>query len=115
MKWRGSLLAALYAGAVGALAASAFWTPNESFTWSREGVAMLLTLPALVPALPVIYVFGAWIWNATNASDGNGPMWPVTLVYTLMFVGVAFANVWLIRLLLREIRARGQVAPPPLH
>jgi hypothetical protein len=57
---------------------------------------MLLTLPALIPALPFTYVLGASIWNLTDADGGGGPTWPVTLVYTLMVAGVAGANVWLL-------------------
>jgi hypothetical protein len=103
---RARLVAGLYVGAVSALAASAFWGPNETFTWNREGVAMLLTLPALLPALPAIYLLGAIIWNVTDAGDGGGPMWPVTLVYTLMFAGVAAANVWLWLMAVRIRRTR---------
>lgn len=105
MRARGRLLAGLYVGVVSALAASAFASPGETFTWNREGVAMLLTVPALLAALPVIYVVGAVIWNITDAGDG-GPMWPVTLAYALMFAGVATANVWLLLVALRTRRAR---------
>lgn len=93
----------LYVGVVAALAASAFSDRNSTFTWSTEGAAMLLTLPALVPALPVIYVLGAAIWNFTNA-DSGGPMWPVTLVYASMFAGVAVANLWILHWLLLRRR-----------
>jgi hypothetical protein len=79
--------------------------PNEAFTWNREGVAMLLTLPALVPALPAVYLIGGAVWNVTGAGDG-GPMWPVTLVYALMFAGVAGADVWLLLTALRTRRSR---------
>ena len=102
MPLRGWVLAALYVGVVAALAASAFWSPDVGFTW-REGLAMLLSLPALIPALPVIYVLGASTWNLTDA-DGTGPMWPVTLVYTLMFAGAAVANVCLLVVLRRRQR-----------
>jgi hypothetical protein len=105
MRARGWLLAGLYVGAVAALAASAFWRPDEAFTWDREGVAMLLTLPALLPALPAVYVLGAVLWHVTDAADG-GPMWPVTLGFALMFAGVAAADVWLVRRVLRASRLR---------
>lgn len=91
--------AGLYVGAVAALAARAFWSPDAGFTWG-EGAALLLTVPVIIPALPLIYVVGAGIWNVTEAGDG-GPMWPVTVVYTLMFAAVAVGNVWLARVLLR--------------
>jgi hypothetical protein len=103
-RWR--LISALYVVLVAALAASAFWSPQEGFTWGREGLAMALTLPALVPALPVLYVAGALAWNITGADDG-GPMWPVTLVYTLLFAATALANVWLLR---RPLVRRGERA-----
>ncbi len=74
---------------------------------------MLLTLPALLPALPVIYLVGAWVWNVTGA-DGGGPMWPVTLVYALLFAGVAVANVWLLLAALRwrRLRRAGRLGDP---
>jgi len=98
MRARWWVLSASYVAAVAAVAASAFSSPHESFSWSREGTVMVLTLPALLPALPVLYVVGATAWNVTNADDG-GPMWPVTLVYALLFAGIAVTNVWLLRLL----------------
>lgn len=105
------VVAALYVGAVAALAASAFWTPDATFTWSREGVAMLLTLPALLFALPVIYLVGAGLWSVTDAGSG-GPMWPVTAGYALMFAGVALANVWLLRGVRGRRQTRARPAPP---
>jgi hypothetical protein len=38
-------------------------------------------------------------------------MWPVTLVYTLMFAGAAVANVWLLLLVLRRRRRRREETP----
>jgi len=89
-------VAAVYLALVCALAASAFANPNQAFSWGREGVALGLTLPAVVPALPFVYLTGAGIWDVTGA-DSGGPMWPVTLVYTLMFATVAVVNLWLLR------------------
>ena len=99
---RAWVLAALYVGVVSGLSASAFWSPDQGVTW-REALAMLLTLPVLIPALPVIYVLGAAAWNLTDA-DSTGPMWPVTLLYTLMFAGVAVANVCLLVFVRRRQR-----------
>ena len=110
MRRRTQLLAGVYVVGISALAASAFWSPHESFTWSREGLAMLLTLPALVPALPVIYTVGALTWNLPGAGDGAGPMWPVTVVYTAMFAGAAVANVWLLHMTARARRRRRSTA-----
>jgi hypothetical protein len=105
MQVRGSAVGVVYVGAVSVLAASAFWTPDEPFTWDREAVAMLLTLPALLAGLPVIYLLGAAMWHITNAT-GGGPMWPVTLVYTLMFAGMATANVLIVRPTFAKWRVR---------
>ncbi|HEV7210792.1 MAG TPA: hypothetical protein VGN47_03655 [Blastococcus sp.] len=102
MRLRWWVLSAIYVAAVAALAASAFWNPDETFSWGREGVALVLTLPALLPALPVLYLVGAAAWNVTGA-DAGGPMWPVTLVYALTFAGIAVANVWLLRLLVARL------------
>ena len=102
--WGKQAAAVLYVAVVAALAATAFSDRHATFSWSTEGVAMLLTLPALIAALPAIYVLGAAIWNVTNA-DSGGPMWPVTLVYTLMFAGVAVANLWV----LRQVRRRWRI------
>lgn len=92
----------LYVGVVAALAADAFSGRDATFGWA-EGGAMLLTLPAVIPAVPVMYLLGAGIWNITNA-DSGGPMWPVTLVYAFMFVGVAVVNLWGLRWVLRRWR-----------
>lgn len=97
------VLAGSYVAVVAALAASAFSDPNAGFTWTREGLAMLLTLPTSVLALPVVYVLGSTIWNTTNA-DSGGPMWPVTLVYTVMFAGIAIVNLWMLHFMLRRRR-----------
>ena len=99
--WGKRASAIVYVGVVAALAAGAFSDRDATFSWGTEGVAMLLTLPALVVALPAVYVLGAAIWNVTGADNG-GPMWPVTVVYTLMFAGVAVANLWILRQVLRR-------------
>jgi hypothetical protein len=104
---RGWLIAAAYIAVVCFLAASAFSGPDEGFSW-REGAAMCLTLPALVVALPVIYVLGALLWTVTDAGDG-GPMWPVTVGFTVMFAVTALINVWVLR------RAVGWYNGPSWH
>ncbi|GAA2095198.1 hypothetical protein GCM10009841_06170 [Microlunatus panaciterrae] len=110
--WVWRVAGTLYIGGVAALAASAFSDRNATFTGS-EGAALLLTLPTLVPALPIMYVIGAGIWSITDA-DSGGPMWPVTVVYTLMFTGIATANLWLLRQLIRRRRLhRSQRADRP--
>lgn len=72
---------------------------------------MVLTLPMMLPALPVLYVLGAMVWNMTGAGDG-GPMWPVTLAYTLMFASIAAANAWLVSLTLARLSRRAGCRPP---
>ena len=92
----------VYVATVAGLAANA-WSRQQGFGWS-EAAAMILTLPTLVPALPLIYVIGAAIWHATRADNG-GPMWPVTLVYTTMFATIALVNVLLLHRALTLRRA----------
>ena len=104
--WGRWVLAGLYVATVAALAASAFSDRNAGFTWNREGVAMVLILPALLPALPLVYLLGAAAWSVTGADHG-GPMWPVTTVYVVLFAGTAVANVWLLHLLARRRRPSG--------
>ena len=106
------MLVGLYVGAVAALAASAFSDPNAGFTWNREGIAMILTLPALLPALPVVYLLGAAAWSVTGADHG-GPMWPVTSAYAVLFAGTAVVNVWLLHLLGRRLWPAA--TPGPAH
>lgn len=107
--WGRRVPAVLYVGTVAALAASAFSHPDAGFTWNREGVAMVLTLPALLPALPVVYLLGAAAWSVTGA-DRGGPMWPVTSAYAVLFAGAALANMWLLH---RLVRRRHSHRPQP--
>jgi len=94
MSSRGRALTVGYVAVVAGLAAFAFSDPHRGFSW-QEGAAMVLSLPTLVPLLPVLYVVGAAVWNLTGA-DSGGPMWPVTVVYSLVFAGIAVANVWVV-------------------
>jgi hypothetical protein len=89
---------------VAALAASAFWRPAEGFSL-MEVAALVLTLPTLIAALPVIYVAGAGAWHLTGA-DSGGPMWPVTAVYATVFAAAAVVNVRVLRFLLMRLRRR---------
>jgi hypothetical protein len=101
---RSWLMAGVYVGTVTVLAASAFSDPRQGFS-AVEAAALLLTLPAMVVGLPVLYVVGAAAWNLTGA-DAAGPMWPVTVAYAATFAVIAAANVWLCRSLLRLLLAR---------
>ncbi|GAA1797844.1 hypothetical protein GCM10009795_049210 [Nocardioides hankookensis] len=92
------LLAAAYVVAVAVLTARAFSEADHDH-WAAEIAAAVLTLPAIVPALPVIYVVGASAWNV-------GPMWVVTLTFTLLMTVVACANVLLLRWAWRSLRGR---------
>jgi len=70
-------------------------------------IALALCLPALVPALPVLYVAVALAWSVTNA-DSGGVTWPVTAAYVLAAALAAACNVWLVRRARRTLR---HVAP----
>lgn len=109
--WRA--VAVLYVLLVAAAALMAFSAPNAPagpVTFLPE----LLTLPAAVPLLPVVYVVGATTWNLTGA-DSGGPTWVVTAVYTLVFTGVAAANVWVVVRLVDLVgrHRRAPALPPP--
>ena len=57
-------------------------------------VAAVCALPALVPAVPLFYVFGSMAWSV---SGGEVPppdvtLWPVTLTYGAIFAVAAFLN-----------------------
>jgi phage gp37-like protein len=97
--WRAS-----YVAVVTVLVAVAFRSSDRGFSWP-EGVAMVLTLPALLVALPAIYVIGAGLWSITDAGDG-GPMWPVTVGFAVMFGGVAVANTLVVRAVARRWAGR---------
>lgn len=102
MSARGTALAIAYVGAVGLLAGLAFARPDQGFS-VIEAIALVLVLPTVVVALPLIYVGGSTAWNLTGADHG-GPMWPVTVVYVVMFAATATANVALFVLLRRLVR-----------
>ena len=70
-------------------------------------IALALCLPALVPALPVLYVALALAWGLTSA-DSGGVTWPVTAAYVLAAALAAACNVWLIGRTRRTLR---HVAP----
>jgi hypothetical protein len=100
MTTRGRLVAGLYVAVVAVLAARSFWSRDQGFSVT-EALAFSLTLPALLVAAPAVYALGALAWSLTDAGDG-GPMWPVTAAFTLMLAGVAGANVWAVRRLVRR-------------
>ncbi|MFN8022505.1 MAG: hypothetical protein U0Q03_13345 [Acidimicrobiales bacterium] len=92
---RRPVFATSYVVLVMVLTAVATADPNEPRTqmWLA---AMALCLPALVPALPLLYVVLSIAWNVTNADDG-GSTWPLTVVYVIALGGAAVANVALVR------------------
>ena len=104
----GRVLAVAYVATVAGLTAYSFRSPDGEFDALRA-VTGLITLPMLVPALPFIYVLGALAWSATDAADG-GPMWPVTLTFTVIMTITASLNVVVLahvtRGLRRSIRGR---------
>jgi len=92
----GRLVALAYVVTVAALTARAFSDAHQDH-WGAEIAAAILTLPMILPALPVIYVLGAAAWSV-------GPMWPVTLTFTLLMSVVACANLLLLRATWRALR-----------
>ncbi|WP_028643432.1 hypothetical protein [Nocardioides sp. URHA0020] len=98
----GRFVALAYVVAVAALTARAFSDGHQDH-WGAEIAAAVLTLPLIVPALPVIYVVGAFAWAVTDARD-DGSVWPVTVTFTLMMVVVAGADVVLARTVWRSLR-----------
>jgi hypothetical protein len=107
MTARGRLVAAAYVVVVAVLTARSFWSRDQTFSVT-EALAFALTLPVLVVAMPAVYVLGAAVWSLTDAGDG-GPMWPVTVAFTLMLTGVAVANVWAVRRLVGRRRTPARV------
>jgi ABC-type dipeptide/oligopeptide/nickel transport system permease subunit len=107
-------LAVLYVGIVGVLAGLGNAGRNQGPSWMWVA-AIVLTLPAFVLALPITYVIGSSIWNITDAGNG-GPMWPVTVVYAVLFAAIAVANLVLLALTRKEWmrRKRGR-QPQPLQ
>jgi hypothetical protein len=98
----GRMVAVAYVATVAALTARAFSERGQDH-WGAEIAAAALTLPAVVVALPVIYVIGAAAWNVAD-SQGGGAMWPVTLTFTVLMTAVACANLVLLGLLRRRLR-----------
>jgi len=92
----GRIVAAAYVGTVAALTAFAFRPGADGFNVA-EGAAAVLTLPMLVPALPVIYVVGALAWNVADSESGD-PTLLVTLTFTALMTLVAAANAWVFSL-----------------
>ena len=76
-----------------------------------ELAAFLLLFPAVFVELPVIYVVGASAWTVREGMPGQ-PMWPVTVTFTVLFLGSAVLNVLLWRWLHR-VTARSPLPPPP--
>ncbi|MBV9831111.1 MAG: hypothetical protein JOZ82_05905 [Marmoricola sp.] len=101
MSWKLAALGyVVLEGVLGAVAFSA-----EDAKPVVEWIAFLLLLPGLVVTLPVIYVCGAWAWNLRDSLP-HQPMWPVTLIFTTLFVAAAVVNVALVRVLTRAVLRR---------
>ena len=100
----GWFAAGAYVAVVAALTTYAFRPSGDGFNVA-EGIAAILTVPAIVPALPVIYVVGALAWH-TVESDSGDPTLLVTSTFTAMMTVVALANVALARGAWAVIRAR---------
>ncbi|MDM7831357.1 hypothetical protein [Cellulomonas edaphi] len=108
MSVRAKLLAVVYVVGIAVLAAATF-PGHDTFSWSREGLLLLLTMPAIVVGLPVVYVAGTVAWNLSGA-DSGGPQWVVSLVYAVVFAAVAAADVALVLLVVRRRARRRELA-----
>ena len=88
LPWRLAAVGYVLVDAVlGALAFS-----SEQAHPAVEVAAFVLVLPAVIVALPVIYVVGAMAWHLRDALAGR-PMWPVTVTFTVLFAATAILNV----------------------
>ena len=91
------------------------WGHDHNGFYPIEAAALILALPMVVPALPIIYFVGALAWNATGAPE-NGLMWPVALTFALMLGVCACANVWLLHVVATRWRMRRDLGVAPfLH
>jgi hypothetical protein len=70
-----------------------------------EVAAIGLTLPAFLPLVIFVYAILAASRNIFNV-DSGGPGWPVALVYTVVFGGLAALEVFIVRRFSAERRAR---------
>lgn len=70
-----------------------------------EWSAFLLLLPSVFFTLPVIYVVGAVAWNIRDSMMGE-PMWPVTVIFSGLFLAAAVINVVLVWLLVSAFLRR---------
>ncbi|MFI7586959.1 hypothetical protein ACIB24_07775 [Spongisporangium articulatum] len=104
MELRGRVASSLYVVAVVALTVAAFGS-RDADGGPAEVVLLVITLPALIPGLLVLYPAAATAWHLTNADDG-GPMWPVTLTYVVVFTAIAVLDVVLARAALRHLATR---------
>ncbi len=79
-----------------------------------EWIAFLLLVPSVVVTFPVLYVVGATGWSVRDSLPGE-PMWPVALVFSVLFLAAALLNVLVIRVaanaLLRRDRKPARQAP----
>ena len=84
---------ACVAAAVLAAALTARWAgPGRAGGFSvAEALTFLVTAPVSVAALPATIVVLGLAWNITGA-DAGGPVWPLVLIYSLWFAGLAIVN-----------------------
>jgi hypothetical protein len=109
----GRVVAIAYVVTVAGLTAYAFRPGADGFNVA-EGVAAALTLPMIVPALPVIYLVGALAWNL-GGTDSGDPTLLVTLTFTALMTAAAVANAWLLTLSWRWLRSRRQLEGDHAH
>jgi hypothetical protein len=90
-----------------AVLAGIAWGHDHSGFDPIEATALALVMPAVVPALPVIYFVGAIAWRLSGAPD-NGPMWPVAVTFAVLLGACACINLLLLRAWSTRRRARRQ-------
>jgi uncharacterized membrane protein YjjB (DUF3815 family) len=98
-----------YVTAVAVLTTVAASNPHE-FRRGAWAAVLVLSLPALIPMLPVLYIAGSTVFNITGARDG-GTGWPVTVTYMAVFIVTAVVNVVFLRIAVRHLHVRRHLEP----
>ncbi len=99
-----------YIAGIAGLTTFATSDPNH-FRSGAWVAAIVLTLPAFLPMLPVLYLSAAVAWNVTGA-DSGGLRWPVSATYVAALTLTAFLNVVLGRLA-TNARRKGKLNRAP--
>src|ERR1700709_1491381 len=98
------VLEIVYVVGIAALTTVATWHPN-AFRQGAWVAAIVLTLPAFLATLPILFLLAALAWNLTGA-DSGGVGWPVSATYVLALTVAAVLNVLFWRMVTKTRRAR---------